>query len=157
MTRLRCSFTAEFKLEAVSLLLTGYFCERYRQAFGLPQVVMSPALCLALLHYYWPGNVRELEHAVHRAIVLARATSNSDELLLQPHHFSSEETAEPAVSPEALPTEADQDLRTATDTFQAGLIRTALTRSDGSWAVAARRLGIDAGNLHRLAKRLGLK
>ncbi|WP_440893446.1 hypothetical protein AAGU47_17675 [Aeromonas hydrophila] len=79
MTRLRCSFTAEFKLEAVSLLLTGYFCERYRQAFGLPQVVMSPALCLALLHYYWPGNVRELEHAVHRAIVLARATSNSDD------------------------------------------------------------------------------
>ncbi|MGV8744228.1 hypothetical protein ACV35G_32295 [Pseudomonas aeruginosa] len=36
-------------------------------------------------------------------------------------------------------------------------MRTALTRSDGSWAAAARRLGIDAGNLHRLAKRLGLK
>ncbi len=26
------------------LLLTGYFCERYRQTFGLPQVVISPAL-----------------------------------------------------------------------------------------------------------------
>lgn len=63
------------------LLLTGYFCERYRQAFGLPQVVISPALRPALLHYQWPGNVRELEHAVHRAIVLVRATGSSDELL----------------------------------------------------------------------------
>ncbi len=35
------------------LLLTGYFCERYRQTFGLPQVVISPALRLALLHYHW--------------------------------------------------------------------------------------------------------
>lgn len=139
------------------LLLTGYFCERYRQTFGLPQVVISPALRLALLHYHWPGNVRELEHAVHRAIVLARATGNSEELLLQPHHFSPEEIPEPVVSPETLSAEADQDLRTATDAFQAELIRTALTRSDGSWAAAARRLGIDAGNLHRLAKRLGLK
>ena len=139
------------------LLLTGYFCERYRQTFGLPQVVISPALRLALLHYHWPGNVRELEHAVHRAIVLARATGNSEELLLQPHHFSPEEIPEPVVSPETHPAEADQDLRTATDAFQTELIRTALTRSDGSWAAAARRLGIDAGNLHRLAKRLGLK
>ncbi|HDT3149471.1 TPA: nitric oxide reductase transcriptional regulator NorR [Morganella morganii subsp. morganii] len=114
-------------------------------------------LRLALLHYHWPGNVRELEHAVHRAIVLARATGNSEELLLQPHHFSPEEIPEQVVSPETRPAEADQDLRTATDTFQAELIRTALTRSDGSWAAAARRLGIDAGNLHRLAKRLGLK
>ncbi|MBO8124677.1 helix-turn-helix domain-containing protein, partial [Klebsiella pneumoniae] len=111
----------------------------------------------ALLHYHWPGNVRELEHAVHRAIVLARATGNSEELLLQPHHFSPEEIPEPVVSPETHPAEADQDLRTATDAFQTELIRTALTRSDGSWAAAARRLGIDAGNLHRLAKRLGLK
>ncbi|MEY0267558.1 nitric oxide reductase transcriptional regulator NorR [Morganella morganii] len=139
------------------LLLTGYFCERYRQTFGLPQVVISPALRLALLHYHWPGNVRELEHAVHRSIVLARATGSSDELLLQPHHFSPEETAEPAVSHQLPAEETDQDLRSATDTFQAGLIRTALARSDGSWAAAARSLGIDAGNLHRLAKRLGLK
>ncbi|EGT3623800.1 nitric oxide reductase transcriptional regulator NorR [Morganella morganii] len=139
------------------LLLTGYFCERYRRTFGLPQVVISPALRPALLHYHWPGNVRELEHAVHRAIVLARATGNRDELLLQPHHFSPEETAEPAVSHQLPAEETAQDLRSATDTFQAGLIRTALARSDGSWAAAARSLGIDAGNLHRLAKRLGLK
>lgn len=100
--------------------------------------------------------MRELEHAVHRAIVLARATGNSEELLLQPHHFSPEEILN-RLSAETHPAEADQDLRTATDAFQTELIRTALTRSDGSWAAAARRLGIDAGNLHRLAKRLGLK
>lgn len=138
------------------LLLTGYFCERYRLTFNLPQVVISPALRCALLHYRWPGNVRELEHAIHRAIVLARATGNIDEILLLPHHFESG-NAPQTPEPETTPDITEQDLRSATDTFQTGLIRDTLTRCDNSWAATARALGIDAGNLHRLARRLKLK
>jgi DNA-binding NtrC family response regulator len=29
----------------------------------------------ALMHYHWPGNVRELEHAIERAVIVARGTS----------------------------------------------------------------------------------
>jgi len=29
----------------------------------------------ALMHYSWPGNVRELEHAIERAVIVARGTS----------------------------------------------------------------------------------
>jgi len=37
------------------------------------------------------------------------------------------------------------------------LVQQALQASQGRWAEAARRLGIDASNLHKLAKRLGVK
>ena len=29
----------------------------------------------ALMNYGWPGNVRELEHAIERAVIVARGTS----------------------------------------------------------------------------------
>ncbi|WP_255725155.1 helix-turn-helix domain-containing protein, partial [Photobacterium sp. OFAV2-7] len=41
--------------------------------------------------------------------------------------------------------------------FQEQYIRQALDVNDNNWAATARQLGIDSGNLHRLAKRLGLK
>ncbi len=48
-------------------------------------------------------------------------------------------------------------LREATDAFQHRLLELALEDSDKNWSAAARKLGIDNGNLHRLAKRLGMK
>lgn len=56
------------------VLLAGYFCEQCRLRLGLSRVVLSPGARSHLLNYGWPGNVRELEHAIHRAVVLARAT-----------------------------------------------------------------------------------
>jgi len=43
------------------------------------------------------------------------------------------------------------------DTCQRTAIRAALARHDGNWARAARALDVDASNLHKLARRLGLK
>ncbi|MGL6319561.1 nitric oxide reductase transcriptional regulator NorR, partial [Aeromonas hydrophila] len=48
-------------------------------------------------------------------------------------------------------------LRAATDAFQLALIEQTLAAHDGNWAATARALELDSGNLHRLAKRLGLK
>ncbi|POV85378.1 nitric oxide reductase transcriptional regulator NorR, partial [Aeromonas sp. ASNIH6] len=48
-------------------------------------------------------------------------------------------------------------LRAATDAFQLALIEQTLAAHDGNWAATARALELDGGNLHRLAKRLGLK
>jgi transcriptional regulator with GAF, ATPase, and Fis domain len=50
-----------------------------------------------------------------------------------------------------------ESLRQATDTFQRDYISHVIDDSQGNWANAARALGVDSGNLHRLAKRLGLK
>ena len=47
-------------------------------------------------------------------------------------------------------------LAEAVDLYRKQLIQDAVLRSHGSWAEAARRLGMDRGNLHRLAHRLGI-
>ena len=73
------------------VLLAGYFCEQCRLRLGLSRVVLSPGARTHLLNYGWPGNVRELEHAIHRAVVLARATRAGDEVVLEAQHFALQE------------------------------------------------------------------
>ena len=58
---------------------------------------------------------------------------------------------EPTVPP------AGGTLSARVDAYQAQLVQAALAEAGGNWADAARRLGVDRGNLHRLAKRLGMK
>jgi anaerobic nitric oxide reductase transcription regulator len=41
--------------------------------------------------------------------------------------------------------------------YQRELIEDAVRRNEGNWAAAARDLALDRGNLHHLAKRLGIK
>jgi len=48
-------------------------------------------------------------------------------------------------------------LREAVDACQRQSIQAALAQHDGNWARAARQLDLDASNLHKLARRLGLK
>ncbi|HDZ9979396.1 TPA: nitric oxide reductase transcriptional regulator NorR, partial [Escherichia coli] len=69
------------------ILLAGYFCEQCRLRLGLSRVVLSAGARNLLQHYSFPGNVRELEHAIHRAVVLSRATRSGDEVILEAQHF----------------------------------------------------------------------
>lgn len=57
----------------------------------------------------------------------------------------------PSAEPQGMMT-----LREAVDRYQLTLVRSTLQRHDGNWAAAARELGLDRGNLRRLAQRLGL-
>jgi anaerobic nitric oxide reductase transcription regulator len=50
-----------------------------------------------------------------------------------------------------------QNLREATEAFQRETIRQALAQNHHNWAACARMLETDVANLHRLAKRLGMK
>lgn len=77
------------------ILLAGYFCEQCRLRQGLSRVVLSAGARNLLQHYSFPGNVRELEHAIHRAVVLARATRNGDEVILEAQHFAFPEVTLP--------------------------------------------------------------
>jgi anaerobic nitric oxide reductase transcription regulator len=66
------------------------------------------------------------------------------------------ESAGAGLEAEPLPA-ASGDLRQAVDAYQRRLIADCLQRQQGSWAAAARELGLDRANLNRLARRLGLR
>ena len=121
-----------------------------------PSVVLSAGARNLLQHYSFPGNVRELEHAIHRAVVLARATRSGDEVILEAQHFAFPEVTLPTPEVAAVPV-VKQNLREATEAFQRETIRQALAQNHHNWAACARMLETDVANLHRLAKRLGLK
>ncbi|SEJ16368.1 anaerobic nitric oxide reductase transcription regulator [Pseudomonas linyingensis] len=144
------------------LLLAGFFLEENRARLGLRSLRLTSEAQAALLGYDWPGNVRELEHLIGRAALKAMAASGERrrilsigaELLdLQGRHA----TAPPPDSPASSPPPAVGDLREAVEQFQRQQIGAALEQHQHNWAAAARELGMDRANLHRLAKRLGLR
>ncbi|WP_338314392.1 nitric oxide reductase transcriptional regulator NorR, partial [Escherichia coli] len=94
------------------ILLAGYFCEQCRLRLGLSRVVLSAGARNLLQHYRFPGNVRELEHAIHRAVVLSRATRNGDEVILEAQHFAFPEVTLPPPEAAAVPV-VKQNLREA--------------------------------------------
>ncbi|VGA08500.1 anaerobic nitric oxide reductase transcription regulator NorR [Klebsiella pneumoniae] len=145
--------------ESDVVLLAGYFCEQCRLRMGLARVILAEAARNRLQQWSWPGNVRELEHAIHRAVVLARATQAGDEVVLEPQHFQFAVAAPmlPTETAAAAPATGNINLREATDSFQREAISRALEANQGNWAATARALELDVANLHRLAKRLGLK
>ncbi|WP_409310585.1 nitric oxide reductase transcriptional regulator NorR [Pectobacterium sp. B1J-3] len=145
-------------------LLVGFFCERSRAQLALNRLALTKEAIALLEQYDWPGNVRELEHAIYRATVLARAGQETGEILLRSEHFNLDmptQSVRPTI--DSLVTESAPSygvsggLRAATDAYQRQIIQQALVRYQGNWSSCARALEMDSGNLHRLAKRLGLK
>ena len=148
------------------LEIAGNFLELNRARLGLRSLRLSPASEQALLTYNWPGNVRELEHVISRAALRAvgRGARHTDIVTLEPDLLdldistptiigSAKMTAAPLTSGCAtLPS-----MKIAVDDCQRQMIRAALERGHNSWAEAARLLDIDPSNLHKLARRLGMK
>ncbi|AAO08229.1 TPA: nitric oxide reductase transcriptional regulator NorR [Vibrio vulnificus] len=144
------------------ILLAGFFAEQVRGKLGLHSVRLSPSLVAELREYHWPGNVRELEHVIKRAAVLAKARTPQMDIELISQDFDIKTPTSPmmptvAASQAQHEIHSDIGLKQATDAFQKKLILRALESNQGNWAATARQLELDSGNLHRLAKRLGIK
>jgi DNA-binding NtrC family response regulator len=93
-----------------------------------------------LIQYPWPGNVRELEHAIERAVILARSpvVSVRD---LAPEIRDVTAAAEPHHDPK---------------TYESRLINDALNRYHGHRRRVAEALGISTVSLWRKMKRYGI-
>ena len=103
---------------------------------------VSAEAMTALMNYSWPGNVRELEHAIERAVIVARGTS---------------------VKVRELPPEVSQKTRArSTDdsldlhTQERAMIERALERFRGNRRQAADALKISPVTLWRKMKQYGL-
>jgi len=133
-------------------LLSGHFLNAAQDRLGLPQLRLSKDARRRLRDHDWPGNVRELEHTILRAAVLAAECDYDDTIVIERHHLRLDEVA-PA-TPE--PGTTTRRLRESVDAFTRQLIEVTVAECDDNWAEAARRLGVQRGNLHRLATRLGM-
>ena len=103
--------------------------------------VSAEAMTL-LMRYSWPGNVRELEHAIERAVILARGATISVREL----------PPELAQSRSRAPIGDTLDLKEQEQRF----IRKALERFSGNRRKAAEALNISPVTLWRKMKEYGL-
>ncbi|MCE2747068.1 MAG: nitric oxide reductase transcriptional regulator NorR [Burkholderiales bacterium] len=158
------------------LLLAGYFLEQNRSRLGLRNLRLGRGCEAALKRYSWPGNVRELEHTLGRAALKARRDEPGLIVTVGLEHLDLVDELEPALgltvdnlsminrlvtrtsnqtgTPTGLET-SPMTYRDAVDAFSKNLIQQVLQHNAGNRAAAARQLGLDSGNFHRMLKRLG--
>jgi DNA-binding NtrC family response regulator len=127
-------------------LLASHFVRVHARRARRTVSGFSPDALECLSRYEWPGNVRELDNAIEHAIVLG-----STELIqLEDLPAAVLARASPARPRPAAYHEAVRDAKTQ-------LILTALAKSGGNCAAAARLLGLDRNYLHRLIRNLKLR
>src|SRR5262249_28415709 len=64
--------------------LANHFLQRHADEHRVDPPDLTPEMVLALTAYEWPGNVRELENYMERAVVLARGSALTPDLLAPP-------------------------------------------------------------------------
>lgn len=146
------------------LLLAGRYLELNRARLGLRSLRLSEDAEEMLRRYSWPGNVRELEHVISRAAIKAvsHGANRNDIVTLETSLLDVSDNNSPvpvtdALAPDDGPAAGLPSLRDTVDACQRQAIRRALQAHDDNWAQAARALDVDPSNLHKLARRLGLK
>ena len=122
--------------------LAHEFVRRAARRIGKDVEGISADAMTRLVRYDWPGNVRELEHAIERAVILARGAR---------------------VAVRDLPPEVQEGRRSHRDSGtldvranEARLIREALARSGGNRTRAAAVLNMSPVTLWRKMKRYGI-
>lgn len=141
-------------------ILTGFFLDAARGRLGLTNVRATAAAQAALVSCDWPGNVRELEHILLRATLRASHGRQRATVVVDVEHLglgpAVVRPGTPMTPSGAEPGFLDLPMADALEAVRRLIIQRNLAAADGNWAEAARRLGLDRGNLHRLATRLGL-
>jgi DNA-binding NtrC family response regulator len=121
-------------------LLAGHFLRQHSEKYGAVLTGFDEKAVQSLLSHPWPGNIRELDHAVERAVLLARSDLvKSGDLGLQQVR-------------DASPRLEDMSL----EDVECFLIQKALARYDGNVSKAARALGLSRSALYRRLQRYGL-
>jgi transcriptional regulator with GAF, ATPase, and Fis domain len=127
-------------------LLARYFTIRSSKNSVRPVKGISMEACTCLVDYDWPGNVRELENAIERAVVLG-----TTELIVP------EDLPEVVLEKKSIPGVQITEYHQAVKETKRQLVLKAFEDAGGSYAKAARILGMHPNNLHRLIRNLDLK
>ncbi|MFN8589367.1 MAG: sigma-54 dependent transcriptional regulator [Candidatus Eisenbacteria bacterium] len=121
--------------------LAAFFLRRYAARYRKTLEGFAPEALQALLAHPWPGNVRELDHAVERAVLLARG-----------RQVGTEDLGLRTAADGAPPLE-----RLTLDEAERLLIQRALERHGGNVSLAAKALGVSRSALYRRLERHGIR
>tara|TARA_R110001599_G_scaffold183562_1_gene376877 strand:+ start:35326 stop:36876 length:1551 start_codon:yes stop_codon:yes gene_type:complete len=141
-------------------VLAGHFIEALSLKFGVRGVTLSPEALQSLERHNWLGNVRELEHVISRALLRVGARKGASPASIQVGDLDNLTSEQAIAVPEVTMHSQGTQLRSLSqllNSFQVQLINERLQLHSNNWAKAAASLGVNRGNLHRLAKRLGMK
>jgi transcriptional regulator with GAF, ATPase, and Fis domain len=127
-------------------MLVRHFVQKHAKRCKVKARPISREALAFLVNYDWPGNVRELENAIERALVLA----SSDVIL-------PEDLPESLLERPPLPEMTEAKYHAAVKELKKQLILDAVEQTHGSYADAARILGVHPNYLHRLIRNLELK
>ncbi|QIP12874.1 sigma-54-dependent Fis family transcriptional regulator [Spirosoma aureum] len=128
-------------------LLAEHFLKKYAKQYNRSVSGLSPALLAEMKQYRWPGNVRELQHAVERAVILARPELTQG-TLLEPGNFVFRKDASTTTSP------VNETLQL--EDMERQLIQQAMQKHRGSITDVARELGVSRQALYRRLEKFGL-
>ncbi len=130
--------------------LAAHFLSRYAERYRRPVRGFEPGAMQTMLAYRWPGNVRELDHAMERAVLMARGAllGAADLGIDLGSHLQQTQT-----SPQLLDQMLDE---LSLEQVEAILVRKALARSSGNVSQAAEALGLSRGALYRRMEKHGL-
>ena len=131
--------------EDIPMLVRHFVQKHAKRCKVKPRPISREALAF-MVNYDWPGNVRELENAIERALVLA----SSDVIL-------PEDLPESLLERPRMPEMTEASYHAAVKELKKRLIVDAVEQTHGSYADAARILGVHPNYLHRLIRNLELK
>ncbi len=135
--------------------LVRFFIERYSRELRGADTEVTPAALSALCRYSWPGNVRELENCMIQALVHCKG----DELHLRdlpPMIRTYTPTRDRALTMQPDPLERSESFDNLLAEYSRSLILSALSRSNGNKARAAKFLAMKRTTFYNKLKELGL-
>ncbi|MEO6037104.1 MAG: sigma-54 dependent transcriptional regulator [Saprospiraceae bacterium] len=122
--------------------LAAHFLSQFSQKYNRTVREFSPALLKEMYRYAWPGNVRELQHAVERAVIMAKNDT------LQPQDFFFRDAGQSRDGKEPMTMNLDE--------MEKQLIMKALNKHYGNITEAAQELGLTRASLYRRLEKYNL-
>jgi transcriptional regulator with PAS, ATPase and Fis domain len=132
-------------------LLCRHFLEVHCAANGKGVKYLTEEALAAFEEHTWPGNVRELDNLIQRLVVTVRGEV-IDAKDLPPRVVRESVTAQEAILVPAEGTDFDREICR----LEVALLTTALRRTGGSKAAAARLLNIDGQRIKYLCRKYSL-
>ena len=130
-------------------LLVRAFLERYRAKHGRAIEGIAPEAYRRLISHTWPGNVRELQHAIERAVLVARGPQITLADLPEALERPGGEAAGVAVTPAQVPAGSLEEIE------RASILR-ALETTGWNKQAAAALLGLRRPTLYSKMRRHGI-